>query len=331
MAQQLFGMIFSKVITQCLGVVAQLGVADLLQNGARSIADLAAACGAHERSLYRVMRTLAASGVFSESRKGYFELTPLAEPLRSGSENSLTDFAIFASHPVHNAAYANLMHSVRTGETGFLQAHGAELFDYTQSDPEFFSVFNAAMTSNSRREAQAIVAAYDFTEIRTLADIGGGLGLLLSRVLQATPGLRGVLFDLPNVVERAGATLESAAVADRVTIQGGSFFEAIPVRADAYMMKYILHDWEDERARKILENCVASMEPRSRVLVVDHVIPETDDADIGKLLDIEMLLMAGGHERTRSQFEELFASAGLKVTRVLPTGATLSIVEGTRA
>jgi hypothetical protein len=331
MAQQLFGMIFSKVITQCIGVVAQLRIADLLEEGARSIADLASACGAHERSLYRVMRTLAASGVFAESRSGVFELTPLAEPLRTGSANSLTDFAIFAAHPFHNGAYANLMHSTRTGETGFARAHGAELFDFTQRDDEFRGVFNAAMTSNSRREAQAVAEAYDFSQLGTLADVGGGLGLLLSRVLQNTPGLRGVLFDLPHVVEKAGETFESAGLADRVTIQGGSFFDAIPVQADAYMMKYILHDWEDERARTILENCVTSMGPGGRVLVIDHVLRETDDADIGKLMDIEMLLMAGGHERTRSQFEELFATAGLKVTRVLPTAATLSIVEGVRA
>ena len=151
MAQQLFGLIFSKVITQCLGAVAELGIADLLKDRERPISELARRAGAHERSLYRVLRTLAGSGVFAESRPGHFVLTPLAEPLLSDSPNTLRDFAILASHPVHNAAYANAMHSVRTGETAFAHAHGAEVFDYFTTDADFLSVFNNAMTSNSHR------------------------------------------------------------------------------------------------------------------------------------------------------------------------------------
>jgi threonine dehydrogenase-like Zn-dependent dehydrogenase len=331
MAQQLFGMIFSKVITHCLGAAAELGVADLLKDGERPIAELARATGAHERSLYRVLRTLAGSGVFAESQPGHFALTPLAEPLRSDSPNTLRNFAVFAAHPVSNAAYANAMHSVRTGETGFAHAHGAGIFDYFTSDPDFFSVFNDAMTSNSHREARAIARAYDFSRFGTLADVGGGLGFLLSEVLKTTPEIRGVLFDLPDVVARAQATFDAAGVADRVSIEGGSFFESVPARADAYMMKYIIHDWDDTRARTILENCLESMNPGGKVLVVDYVLPEGDDSHIGKLVDIEMLLIPGGAERTRSDFEALFASAGLRVERIVPTATPLSIVEGVRA
>jgi len=331
MAQELFGLIFSKVITQCLGVVADLGIADLLKHGEQSIADLASRSGVHERSLYRVMRTLAGSGVFTESKPNYFELTRLAEPLLSDSSNSLRDFAIFAGNRVHNDAYANVMHSVRTGETAFKHVHGAEIFDYFKTDAEFFSVFNNAMTSNSRREAVAIAGAYDFSQFETLADVGGGLGFLLSEVMKTAPKLRGVLFDLPEVVAKAEATFDAAGVVDRVSIEGGSFFDSIPVRADAYMMKYIIHDWDDARARTILENCVESMNPGGKILVVDYVIPEDNEAHIGKLLDIEMLVMAGGNERTRTQFEDLFSTVGLRLSKIVPTATPLCMVEGTRA
>ena len=314
MAQELFGLIFSKVITQCLGVVAELKIADLLKNGQHSIADLAGSSGVHERSLYRVMRTLAGSGIFTESTAGHFEITPLAEPLLSDSPNTLRDLAVFVGHPVHNAAYADVMHSVRTGEPAFGHVHGAELFDYLTTDPEFFSVFNNAMTSNSHREARAIAAAYDFSQFQTLADVGGGLGFLLSEVLATAPKLKGVLFDLPEVVAKAAATFDAAGLADRVSIEGGSFFDSIRVRATT-----------------ILENCVESMNPGAQVLVVDYVIPENDEPHVGKLLDIEMLLIPGGNERTRAQFEELFSAAGLKLTNIVPTATPLCIVEGTLA
>ncbi len=331
MAQGLFSLLFSNVITQCLGVVAELGIADLLKNGERSMADLASVSSVHERSLYRVMRTLSGSGVFTESSPNHFELTPLAEPLLSDSSNTLRDFAIYLGNRVHNDAYSNVIHSVCTGETAFKHAHGAEIFDYFKTDPDFFSVFNNAMTSNSHREAAVIADAYDFSQFQTLADVGGGLGFLLSEVMKTAPKLRGVLFDLPEVVAKAKATFDAAGVADRVAVEGGSFFDSIPVRADAYMMKYIIHDWDDARARTILENCVESMNPGGRVLVIDHVIPEGNEPHIGKLLDIKMLIMAGGNERTRAQFEDLFSTAGLRLTKVEPTATPLCIVEGIRA
>ena len=327
-AQKLFGLIFSKAITQCLGVAAQLGIADRLRGGARAVSDLAGELEVDENSLYRVLRTLASCGVFAESTPGSFELNPLAEPLAEDSPNSLRDFAIFFGHPVHNRAYAEIMHSVRTGGSGFKNAHGAEIFDYFTTDPEFFPVVNNAMTAVSRREAVAIAAAYPFNQFTTLADLGGGRGLLLSEVLKHFPTLQGVLLDLPEVVAVAGTTFEAAGVQDRVNVQGGSFFDPLPVRADAYMMKYIIHDWDDEKATTILRNCAEAMAPDGKVLVVDCVLPEGDEPHVGKFLDIEMLLVPGGQERTRSQFETLFAAAGLRLTNVIPTATHLSIMEG---
>ncbi|OSC40317.1 methyltransferase [Mycobacterium decipiens] len=331
MAQRLFELIFSKVITQCLAVAAQLGIADHLTDGDRPVSELASELDVDERSLYRVLRTLASFGVFVESQPGRFGLTPLAEPLLVDSPNSLKDFAILFGHPVHNGAYADIMHSVRTGETAFKHVHGAELFDYCQTDADFFSVFNDAMTATSRREARAIAAAYPFSDFGTLADVGGGRGLLLSEVLKKVRGLKGALFDLPGVVAGAEATFEQAGVGDRATIHGGSFFEAIPVRADAYMMKYIIHDWDDEKATIILRNCVESMAPDGKVLVIDYVLPEGNEASVGKFVDIEMLVIPGGRERTRAQFETLFQGAGLELTNVVPTSTSLCIVEGVRA
>jgi hypothetical protein len=329
-AQHLFGLILSKVITQCLAVVAKLDIADRLKEGERSISLLAAESNVHERALYRVMRVLASSGVFVETKPEHFALTPLAEPLRSDSPSTLKDFAIFFGHPVHNAAYANMMHSVRTGETAFDHTHGTELFDYFKTDADFFSIFNDAMTSNSHREARAIAAAYPFSRFGTLTDVGGGRGFLLSEVLKTAPNLKGILFDLPEVVADAKATFADANLGDRLSIEGGSFFESIPVRADAYMMKHIIHDWDDSRATTILRNCVESMNPDGRVLVIDYVIPENNEAHIGKLLDIEMLLLPGGLERTRTEFERLFTAAGLKLTNIIPTAAPICVVEGMR-
>ena len=277
------------------------------------------------------MRTLAAAGVFRQSGPEQFELTALAEPLMSDSPNSLKDFAIFAGHSLHNDAYADIMHSVLTGETAFKHVHGAELFDYFTTDAEFFSVFNNAMTANSHREGVAVAGAYDFAQFENLVDIGGGLGFLLSEVLKVAPDVKGTLYDLPEVVSNAKATLDDAGVAERVTIEGGSFFDSVPRGADAYMMKYIIHDWDDERSQTILTNCAESMKPDGKVLVIDCVIVEDNEPHIGKLLDIEMLLIPGGNERTRTEFEELFSRSGLKLERIIPTATHLSIIEGVRA
>ena len=330
-AQELFGLIMSKVLTQCLGVAAQLGIADLLKDGERPVSALASELKVDGSSLYRVLRTLASFGVFAESQPEWFELTALAEPLAAASPNSLRDFAIFVGHPVHNGAYADIMHSVRTGESAFKHAHNADIFDYFTTDADFFPVFNNAMTAASRREARAITQAYPFSAFGTVADLGGGHGLLLSEVLKAVPRLQGVLLDLPEVVAGAESTFEEAGVRDRVSVYGGSFFEAVPVHADGYMMKSIIHDWDDEKATTILHNCAESMTPTDKVLVIDCVLPEGNEPHTGKLLDIEMLLVPGGRERTAAQFEKLFTVAGLKLTDVVPTTTHLSIVEGVRA
>ncbi len=330
-AEKLFCLAFSKVITQALGAVAELNVADLLIEGARPISELATEAGAHEESLYRVMRLLAGYGVFSESAPRTFELTAQAEYLRTDAPDTLRDFAVFLADPIHNAAYAESLHSVRSGQTAFEKAHGAAIFDYFTGDHRFFQVFNNAMTANSGRLEGGISSSYDFSGFNTLADVGGGLGFLLMEVLRKNPDLKGVLFDLPEVVADAGPAIDAAGMTDRISRTGGSFFEEIPVRADAYMLKHVIHDWNDEQSIEILTNCTRSMQSDGRVLVIEYLVPENNEPHVSKLIDIEMLLIPGGRERTQSEFDALFSQSGLKLIDVVPTDSSICILEGIHA
>ncbi|HEX8688202.1 MAG TPA: methyltransferase, partial [Pyrinomonadaceae bacterium] len=234
-------MAFGALVTQALYVAAKLGVADLLAAGARTVAELAAETGAHERSLYRVLRSLAGAGVFRETGPGVFTLTPLAEPLRADTPGSMRNGLIFMGERWHFQVWGNLMHSVRTGAPAWGHTHGAEVFEYFAANPEQAEIFNGAMTDMSAATAPAVVEAYDFSGFATLADIAGGHGYLLAQILKANPGLSGLLFDVPQVIGGAAALLEREGVASRVRAVAGDFFREVP-RADAYVLKHIIHD-----------------------------------------------------------------------------------------
>ncbi len=329
--RQLFKMISGKINTHLLSVVAELGVADLLKDGPRPIQELAEATDTHAPSLYRILRALASQEVFVETEPKCFGLTPIAERLQSDFPGSLRSSAIFFCSEWHNRAWDNIMHSVKTGECAFDHAFGMKLFDYLEQHPEEFSVFNDAMTSGSANSAAKFCEAYDFSSINTLVDVGGGHGMLLKTILIANPSLKGILYDLPSVVEGAPGLIDKDGLGDRCRIIGGDFFESVPADANAYMMKSIIHDWDDKRAAKILKNCRESMADGGRILVIDAVIPPDNSPFPSKLTDIEMLLLPGGLERTESEFADLFSSAGLKLNRIVPTGATQSIIEGVKA
>ena len=328
---QLFKMISGKINTHLLFVVAELGVADLLKDGPQPVKALAEATNTHAPSLYRILRALASQEVFIETEPKCFGLTPIAERLQSDFPGSLRSSAIFFCRDWHNRAWSNIMHSVKTGECAFEHAYGMKLFDYLEQHPEEFSVFNDAMTSGSTLGAAKLCEAYDFSGIDTLVDVGGGHGMLLATILKANPSLNGVLYDLPSVVEGASGLIDYDGLGDRCRIIGGDFFESVPAGADAYMMKSIIHDWDDKLAAKILRNCKESMAPGGRVLVIDAVVPVDNSPFPSKLTDIEMMLLPGGLERTESEFGELFSSAGLKLNRIVSTGLTQSIVEGIAA
>lgn len=330
-ASQLIQMIFGSVVTQMIAVAARLGLADLLSDEAKSVDELAAATTTHAPSLYRLLRALASLGIFAETAPGHFMLTPLAGLLQSNVPNSLHGFAILLGSEFYYRSFTNLMHSVQTGDSALETTYGLSLFEYLHQHPEDAATFNRGMTSVSGREAAAVREAYDFTGTQTLVDVGGGHGVLLATILKANPSLQGILFDRPPVVAGAELLLQGEGVADRCQIVGGDFFTSVPAGADTYILKYIVHDWDDERAEKILRNCYQAMASGGRVLIVEAVIPAGNEPFIGKLRDIVMLTVtSGGVERTEAEFRELLARAGFRLNRIIPTQTIVSIVEGVR-
>ena len=309
-------------------VAAKLGIADQLSDGPRTVEELASATGSHASSLFRLLRMLAASGVFRECADGRFENTRLSETLRSDMVNSMRGFAVMMVDGYNLLAWNDLLPSVRTGTPAFRRVHGQEIFEYLGGHPEKAREFGESMTSLSCTENPAIVGAYDFSGITTLVDVGGGHGSLVAEILRATPGLRGVVYDRPEVIEAAERELHrrEPGIADRYELVAGDFFESVP-EADAYIMKYIVHDWDDDRCVRILSNCFRASQGKGKVLVVDTVVPPGNDPHWSKLLDVNMLVLTGGRERSRDEFEQLFACAGLSLQRVLPTACPLSVME----
>src|ERR687886_1390198 len=259
-------------VSQAIHVAAALGIADLLEDGPKSVDELAETTGTHAPTLYRLLRALASVGIFIETDDGRFGLTPLAEYLRTDTPGSLRAFVRLIGQQSFWRSWGHLLHSVRTGEPAFRKVHGTGPFEYWAGHPEEAAVFDAAMTSHSSGVVDAVVRSYDFSGIRVLLDVGGGEGVLLAAILAANPSLRGILFDQPHVVGTAGALLEWAGVADRCEVVGGSFFEAVPVGADAYLLKSVIHDWDDAAAIEILRACRAAMAVRGKLLVVERVV-----------------------------------------------------------
>ena len=319
-------------VTRLIYVAAKLQLPDLLKKGPRTAAQLAKATGTNPSALYRVLRALASAGIFAETKNGRFKLTPLASTLQAGVPGSLRGWALMIIEKYNWDAFEQLLDGVKTGDAVFGKVHGMPIFEYLEKHPEDLAVFGESMTSLSGVENPAVAAAYKFSKIGTLVDVGGGHGSLLATILKANRNLSGVLYDQPSVI--AGAKKDrhvtAKGIAKRCTLKAGDFFKSVPRGGDAYMMKYILHDWDDDRCIKILKNCRTAMNERGRVLVIDNVIPAGNAPGWGKLLDIQMLII-GGRERTRVEFAEMFKKAGLKLTRVVPTKCALSIVEGVRA
>lgn len=323
--------LLGSLASQSLYVAAKLGIADLLADGPKRVDELARVADADAPSLYRVLRALASLGVFTEQDDRVFALTPAAEALRSDIPNSLRDVAIFWGEDWHWEVWGKILYSVRTGKSAWAQLHGEQVFEYFEKNKAAGEIFNRAMSSFSTVATQAVVEAYDFSDINTLIDIAGGHGRLLAGVLEANPSMRGVLFDLPHVIQGAVETLSKTSASDRVEFVRGDFFAGVPEGGDAYIMKHIIHDWDDERALTILRNIRTAMKAGGRVLVVEAVIADGNGQDFGKLLDIEMLVSPGGKERTAKEYEELFERAGLRLTRIVPTKSPYSVIEGVPA
>lgn len=318
-AEQLSQLIGDLGFTHCILLAVQLGIADLLEQGPLPITALAEATATHGPSLYRVLRALVSRGVFQEEPDGRFALTPLADPLRKHSPQSLRTWALFAGGESERLCWANLEYTVRTGKPAFEHLYGKGWFDYLEQQPEQAKVFNDLMTSGSMADGAAILAAHDFSRYRRIVDIGGGQGALLEQILEGNPQASGVVFDAPSVI--AGASLR------RATGVGGDFFKAVPEGGDAYLLKYIIHDWDEERARTILQNCRRAMAPGGRVLLVEIVLPPGNAPSHGKFLDLTMMLYFHSRERTESEYRALLAEAGLRLVQVTPTATNFSILE----
>lgn len=230
----------------------------------------------------------------------------------------------------HWSVWGDAIYSVRTGKPAWGHVHGAEVFDYFPAHPEAAQIFNNAMTDMSMGIAAPVVEAYDFSGIETLADIAGGHGYLLSQILKANPQINGILFDMPEVIKGASALLEKEGVAEKVETVAGDFFKSIP-SADAYIMKHIIHDWDDERCVTILKNIHAAIKGDGKVLIVEAIVPEGNEPHYSKLLDLEMLISPGGLERTAEEYNELVKRAGFQLARIVPTKSPFSIIEAVKA
>ena len=327
--EALFRMISGYQLTQLVHVAAVLGIADLLGDGPRTADDLAAQVGANSDRLYRVLRAMAAVGVFEEHEGRRFALTPTSELLRADNPESLRPMAIFLGGASYRT-WSELLYGVMSGETPAQKVFGMPGFEYLQQDPEAGAAFDATMTVISRRAVRALLDGYDFSSVHTVVDVGGGQGILLAGILKANPRLHGILFDQPNVVATAGSTLEQAGVADRCELVGGDFFRTVPSGGDIYILRSIVHDWDDMPATTILTNCERAMAEGGKVLVMESVVDAGEKSVGAKMLDVQMLVMTGGRERTVDEFRELFAGAGLEVGRVIPVGVDGRIVEGVR-
>ncbi|RUT04218.1 methyltransferase [Dulcicalothrix desertica PCC 7102] len=317
-------------ISQSIHVVAKLGIADLLKDGAKSSEELAKITDSHAPSLYRVLRALASIGIFAEDLNGRFELTPLGSCLQTDISNSMRASAIIRSEDVYRKPWGHLLHTVKTGETAFRHVYNMGLFDYLAQNPQTAELFDGAMTNYSATIQDAVLAAYDFSSIQKLVDIGGGQGSLIAAILTKYPTMQGILFDQAPVLERAKPLLEAFGVANRCQLIAGDFFSSVPNGADAYIMKNIIHDWDDKQAITILNNCYQAMPKNAKLLLVEAVIFPGNESSVAKLLDLEMLVLTGGQERTEAQHQALFQASGLQLTKIISTNSWQSVIEGVR-
>ena len=313
----------------CIHVAARLKIADLLDRGAKPVADLALDAHVNEDALYRVLRALASIGIFAETSPRTFINTPVSEKMRTGTPDSVRDMVLWLADPFHFRVYSELMHCAETGQNALKKVTGLETFEYFKHDETEGQVFNTAMTGFSAMMVPAVLDAYDFSLMGTLADIAGGHGSLLTSILKKHPGLQGVLFDLPHVCPGAKPRIEQLGLGSRCQVVEGDFFQSIPA-ADNYVMKHIIHDWDDGHAVQILKNCAAAMRGNGKVLLIESVISPGNDPHFAKWIDIEMLALPSGRERTEEEFAALLARAGLQLSRVIPTKSPVCIVEAVR-
>ena len=310
-----------------LHVAGKLGIADLLAKGPLSSNELAQSLGADAVSLHRFLRGLVVLGICSEEHDGRFGVTKLGALLQDTNARSLRGEAVNSGESY--AAWGNLLHSVMTGETAFRHAFKVDVWDYRKQAPELDEAFNKAFREKSPRIAREILSAYDFSSVRTIADIGGGYGALLAAILASSPSLSGILFDQPHVIAKSVACLKAAGLAERCRAVGGDFFANVPDGADVYLFKSVLHDWNDSQCERILKNCRQALKAKGKLLLIERIMPGRAKEDPSMvMLDLRMMTMTGGRERNEREFRVLFEAAGLTLTRIIPLPSGFNIIEG---
>jgi hypothetical protein len=315
-------------VSQAIAVATKLSLPDLLKDGPKSSPELAAATATHEPSLYRLLRALASVGVFTEGTDRHFGRTPLSACLESEAPGSLRAFIIMMDEPWIRNPWTALLHSVKTGQAASEHVHGMGQFQYLAQHPQAAEIFDQAMTNLATQWHTAALTAYDFSRHRTVVDIGGGHGALLTAILTAHPQLRGVLFDQPHVVEGAKPRLTAAGLAQRCELVGGDFFDSVPAGGDLYLLGHILIDWEDADAITILQHIRQAIAPAGKLLILEEVIPPGPGPSWEKLLDLNMLVVVGGRGRTEREFRALLGHAGFELSQVIPTGSPICLIEG---
>lgn len=329
-SEQLFQIINGFWTSRSVYVAAKLGLADFLKDGPRTAEELAAATDTHAPSLYRILRALASVGIFVEDEQGRFGATPLGDVLRSGVPGSLRASAISELGEDHYDAWGDVLQSVRTGAIAFDHHFGMPVWEYYAQNPEVAKVFNESMSGLTRSIEETVVRSYDFSRGRTIVDVGGGHGTFLAAILKANPMAKGVLFDAPRVVAGGQAGLRTEELEVRIEAIGGDFFESVPAGGDLYTLKWIIHDWDDAQSITILKNCHRAMARGGRLILVEAVIPPRNEPSLGKFMDLNMLVMTGGRERTADEFRALLAAAGFRLNKIITIPSPVHVIEAVR-
>jgi hypothetical protein len=323
---QLIQMATSCWISQLISTAANLSIADHLAGGPKSALEIAGAVRCNPRAIHRFMRALANFGILTRAGEQKFALTPLGEALKSDAPGAARSTVLMTAGPLVWKCFEQLQYSVATGKTAMEKVFGMPLFDYLAQHRELAAQFSETMVGIHSGEPAAVAASYDFSTLEVV-DVGGGTGNMLAHILTRYPQCRGVLFDCPHVVAEAPAFLRAKGLENRVRIEPGDFFSRVPPGGDVYLLSHIIHDWNEEQCLAILDHCRKAMNVGAKLLIVEFVLPEGDEPHVGKLLDMTMLVVTGGEERTASEYKVLLARAGLKMTRVVPTGSDASIIE----
>ncbi len=324
--QILIQMLGGAWVTQALATAARLGIPDLLASGPKTADEIASKVGAHPGATRRLMRALTGLGVFATAEGWRYGLTELSERLREDTPGSLKHMFIAETDGVHWRSWERVADAVRTGLPRPQAVFGMPAFDYYSKYKDEGEQFGRAMANVSGFAAKAVLDAYDFSGIRTLCDVGGGNGSMALAILERHPQVRGVVADLPYIEAQASEKMRAAGSADRCRFEAADFFERVP-GADAHLLKFILHDWNDEDSVRLLRSCRAAIEPGGRLLVLEMLVPEESRPDFSHLMDLNMLVMTGGLERTESEYRDLLARAGFRQERVIPTASPFSLIE----